>query len=319
MVKYTINRLVSGVVVLFVISLITFFVLTVIPGDAALLSLGTDATPERLEALRESMGLNQPWYERYFSWLTHFLAGNWGNSLFFGEDVLTLIMQRLMITVSLAVLSLLLAIPVAAIIGIFSALYQDKCIDRLARTVMQLGDAIPQFWLALIFLVFFSGKLGWFPVPGFIPVEEGWWRSLHSLLLPSIVVAIGLIGYLIRIIRSSMLSALEQDFMLMTRVNGLSPAQAVFKYALRSAVIAPVTTILMQLAGLLAGTVLVESIFALPGVGRLLLVAVEQRDIILLQGTVMFITGVVVCVNFLADILYRVINPMIQFGGERNA
>lgn len=319
MVKYTINRLLSGVVVLFVISLITFFVLTVIPGDAALLSLGTEATPERLEALREAMGLNQPWYARYFSWLTHFLAGDWGNSLFFGEDVLTLIRQRLMITVSLAVFSLLLAIPAAAIIGILSAIYQDKWIDRLARTIMQLGDAIPQFWLALIFLVFFSGKLGWFPVSGFIPVEEGWWKSLHSLLLPSIVVAIGLVGYLIRIIRSSMLSSLEQDFMLMTRVNGLSPRLAVFKYALRSAVIAPVTTILMQLAGLLAGTVLVESIFALPGIGRLLLIAVEQRDIILLQGMVMFITGVVVCVNFLADILYRMINPMIQFGGERNA
>ena len=319
MMKYILKRLVSSLIVLFVVSAITFFILSIIPGDTALMRLGTEATPELVEQLRESLGLNLPWYERYFHWASRVVRGDWGESLVFGEDVIILIMQRLPVSLSLAALSLMIAIPIATIMGILSAIYQHRWIDYVARTLMQIGEAIPQFWLALIFLVIFSGRLGWFPVTGYIPLSEGLFNSLHSLLLPAIVVSIGLIGFLIRIVRSSMLTALQQDFMLLPKVNGLPKTMALFKYALRSALIAPVTTIMLQLAGLLSGTVLVESVFSLPGIGRLLLIAVEKRDILLLQGLVMFITAAVVFVNFLADLLYRLINPMIRLGGEERA
>lgn len=319
MIRYIIKRLFSGLVVLFIVSFITFYILSIIPGDTALMRLGTEATPELVAQLRASMGLDLPWYERYIHWIGAFLRGDWGESLVFGEDVFTLILQRLPVTITLAALSLLIAIPIATIMGVVSAIYQNRWIDYVARTLMQIGEAVPQFWLALIFLVVFAGQLGWFPVAGYVPFEEGMLDSLHSLLLPAIVISFGLIGILIRIIRSSMLTALQQDFMLMPMVNGLPGKTAIFKYAFRSALIAPVTTVMMQLAGLLTGTVLVESIFALPGIGRLLLVAVEQRDILLLQGLVMFITATVVLINFLADILYRLINPLIRLGGEESA
>lgn len=319
MMKYTIKRLFSSLIVLFVVSVITFFILSIIPGDTALMRLGTEATPEVVEQLRESLGLNLPWYERYIHWASRVVRGDWGESLVFGEDVIILILQRLPVTLTLTALSLLIAIPVATVIGVLAAIYQHRWIDYLARTLMQIGEAVPQFWLALIFLVVFSGRLGWFPSAGYTPLEEGILKSIHSLLLPAIVISIGLIGILIRFVRSSMLTALQQDFMLLPRVNGLPKNVALFKYAFRSALIAPVTAVMMQLAGLLSGTVLVESIFSLPGIGRLILIAVEQRDILLLQGLVMFITAAVVFVNFLADLLYRLINPKIRLGGEDRA
>jgi peptide/nickel transport system permease protein len=316
MLKFIVKRLCSGAVVLFFISVITFFVIMQIPGDPALMMLGTDATPERVAEIQAAMGLNLPWYEQYFHWMGSLLSGDWGTSYVFGEQVLTLIMQRLPVTVSLALLSLVIAVPLAVVIGVFSALYKDRWIDYVARSLMQLGDAMPQFWLALVFLVFFSANLGWFPVAGFTSPEEGILASIHSILLSALVLAIGQIGPLIRIIRSSMLSSLEQDYMLMTAVNGFTKTHAVGKYALRGAVIAPLTIIGMQLAGILGGAVLVESIFALPGLGRLLLMTVEQRDLILLQGIVMFITGAVIVVNMVTDILYRMVNPLIRFGGS---
>jgi peptide/nickel transport system permease protein len=317
MLTFIVKRLFSGIVVLFFISVITFFVIMQIPGDPALLTLGTEATPERVAEIREAMGLNLPWYEQYFHWMGSLLTGDWGTSYVFGEEVLTLIMQRLPVTISLALLSLALAIPFAVVIGVLSALYKDRPIDYFARSFMQLGDAMPQFWLALVFLVFFSAQLGWFPVAGFTPPDEGVFASIHSILLPALVLAIGQIGPLIRIIRSSMLSSLEQDYMLMTEVNGFTKFHAVGKYALRGAVIAPLTIVGMQLAGVLGGAVLVESIFALPGIGRLLLMTVEQRDLILLQGIVMFITGTVIVVNLVTDVLYRLVNPLIRFGGSK--
>lgn len=314
--EFIIKRILSGLVVLLLISMFTFVVLMWIPGDPAVLTLGTDATPEKLEMLRESMGLNIPWYQQYFNWLKNLFSSDWGKSYIFGEEVLNLILQRLPVTLSLAVLSIVLALPLALILGILSALYKDRWIDYISRSFIQLGDAIPQFWLALIFLVIFAGNLGMFPISGYVAMDEGIAKSIHSIMLPSIVLAIGTIGPLIRIIRSSMLSALNQDYMLMTKVNGLTKFTAVFKYALRDAVIAPVTVLGMKFASLLGGTVLIESIFALPGIGRLLLMSVEQRDLILLQGIVIFITGSVVSINILMDIIYRIINPMIRFGGN---
>ncbi|AWI10937.1 hypothetical protein CQJ30_01220 [Caldibacillus thermoamylovorans] len=316
MLRFIMNRLFSGVVVLFFLTLITFLVLILIPGDPALLMLGTDATPEKVAEIQIALGLDKPWYQQYFQWITGILSGDWGTSYVFGEDVLVLLMQRLPVTISLAFLSMAIAIPIAIAIGVMSALYRERWIDYMARSIMQLGDAMPQFWLALVFLVIFSAKLGWFPVAGYTPVDEGVIASFHSILLPSIVLAIGQIGPLIRIIRSSMLSSLEQDYMLMTNVNGFTKFRAIGKYALRGALIAPLTIMGMQLTGILGGAVLIESIFALPGLGRLLLMTVEQRDLILLQGLVIFITGTVVLVNLMMDILYRAVNPLIRYGGS---
>lgn len=316
MLKLLVRRLLSALAVLFVVSFITFVVLLCIPGDAAQLVLGVDATPEKVAALREAMGLNEPWYIQYLDWIGGVLRGDWGTSYVYGENVWTLLCQRLPVTFSVALLSMLIAVVLSAVLGILAALKKDSPLDILARTVMQLGGALPSFWLAMLFMLFFASYLGWFPITGYTPMSEGFGACLRSIALPSFVLAIGELGILIRIVRSSMLTALDQDFMLSARVKGLPPRTAIVRYALRSAVIAPITISGMQLAKLLGGTVIVETIFALPGIGRLMLTAVEQRDITLLQGIVLFITSMVVLVSLVTDLIVMAVNPAIRTGEE---
>lgn len=287
-----------------------------IPGDPAQLILGVEATPEKVEALRASMGLDRPWYVQYMHWIQGVLTGNWGTSYLYGENVWTLICQRLPVTFSVALLSMAAALVVSAILGILAALKKGSPMDLLSRTVMQIGGAVPSFWLAMLFMLLFSSYLGWFPVTGYTAPGENFGAFLKCIALPSLVLAIGELGILIRIVRSSMLTALQQDFMMSANVKGLPPARAIVHYALRSAIIAPITISGMQLAKLLGGTVIVETIFALPGIGRLMLTAVEQRDIILLQGIVLFITSMVVLVSLVTDLAVMAANPTIRTGEE---
>jgi len=310
-----VKRLWSSLAVLFVVSLLTFFVLMRVPGDAAQLILGTEATPDKVAALREAMGLNLPWHRQYLNWIGGVLSGDWGTSYLFGENVAVLIRQRLPVTFSVAILSMLIAIPLASLFGVLAALNEGSWIDSVSRTLMQFGVALPSFWLSMLFMLVFSGKLRWFPVTGYVPPGDGLWPFLKSIALPSLALVLGETGILIRIIRSSMLSALKQDFMQSARAKGLPRATAIVKYALRSAIIAPITVAGMQFARLLGGTVVVESIFALPGIGRLLLTAVEQRDVVLLQGVALFVTGMVVLVSFAADCLVLWANPTIRTEG----
>ena len=316
MLKLVVRRLLSAIAVLFVVSLITFAVLLCIPGDPAQLILGVEATPEKVEALRASMGLDRPWYVQYMHWIQGVLTGNWGTSYLYGENVWTLICQRLPVTFSVALLSMAAALVVSAILGILAALKKGSPMDLLSRTVMQIGGAVPSFWLAMLFMLLFSSYLGWFPVTGYTAPGENFGAFLKCIALPSLVLAIGELGILIRIVRSSMLTALQQDFMMSANVKGLPPARAIVHYALRSAIIAPITISGMQLAKLLGGTVIVETIFALPGIGRLMLTAVEQRDIILLQGIVLFITSMVVLVSLVTDLAVMAANPTIRTGEE---
>ena len=309
MLKLVVRRLLSAIAVLFVVSLITFVVLLCIPGDPAQLILG-------VEALRASMGLDRPWYVQYMHWIQGVLTGNWGTSYLYGENVWTLICQRLPVTFSVALLSMAAALVVSAILGILAALKKGSPMDLLSRTVMQIGGAVPSFWLAMLFMLLFSSYLGWFPVTGYTAPGENFGAFLKCIALPSLVLAIGELGILIRIVRSSMLTALQQDFMMSANVKGLPPARAIVHYALRSAIIAPITISGMQLAKLLGGTVIVETIFALPGIGRLMLTAVEQRDIILLQGIVLFITSMVVLVSLVTDLAVMAANPTIRTGEE---
>lgn len=316
MLSYTLRRFLSALAVLLVVSALTFGVVLMMPGNPAQIILGTDATPEKLTLLEEAMGLDRPWYEQYCRWSVNFIRGEWGNSYVFGEQVRKLILQRLPVTFSITGGAMLLSVLLSALLGTAAALQQGGFIDGLSRTLMQLGVSIPSFWLAMLFMLLFSSRLGWFPVTGYAPVTEGVVPFLKSIALPCVVLAIGEMGILIRIIRSSMLESLKQDYMIGTSIKGLPKALSITKYAMRSAVIAPVTIIALQFAKLLGGTAIIESIFALPGVGRLLLTAVEQRDIVLLQGIVMFITTCVVVISFLTDIIYTIVNPTIRFTKE---
>ena len=312
MFNYVLDRLKSSIVVLFVVSIITFFVLMIIPGNPAQLILGADATPEAIQELHVAMGLDRPLYQQYFSWLLDLLKLDMGKSYVYGESVTVLIAKSIPVTFSLSIFAMIMAAFIAFLFGMISAIKKDSIADYFSRSIMQLGAAIPSFWIGMVFIVYFGVKLKLFPVSGFVPFEVNFFRFIKSITLPSLVLAIGEIGTLLRIIRSSMLDSLKQDYMDMARVKGLSSFKIYIKYALRGALTAPLTIIGMQFAKLAGGTVVVETIFALPGLGRLVLTAVEHRDIVLLQGLVMFITSTVIIITLIVDISVMFFNPRVK-------
>jgi peptide/nickel transport system permease protein len=312
MLNYILNRVKSSIVVLFVVSIITFVVLMIIPGDPAQLILGTEATPDVVQELHSAMGLDKPLYVQYGDWLISFLKLDMGTSYLYGELVTTLILNSLPVTLSIALYSMIIATIIAFIFGIISAIKKDSVIDYFSRSIMQLGTAIPSFWIGMVFVVFFGLKLKWFPISGYVPASESFIGFLKSITMPSVVLAIGEFGLLLRIIRSSMQESISQDYMDMAKVKGLSMGKIYLKYALRGAMVAPLTIIGMQFAKLVGGTTVVETVFALPGLGRLVLTAVEHRDIVLLQGLVMFITASVILITFIVDILIMFMNPRIK-------
>lgn len=312
MLNYILNRIKSSIVVLFVVSIITFVVLMIIPGDPAQLILGTEATPDVVQELHSAMGLDKPLYVQYGNWLISFLKLDMGTSYLYGESVTTLILNCLPVTLSIALYSMIIATIISFIFGIISAIKKNSFIDYFSRSIMQLGTAIPSFWIGMVFVVFFGLKLKWFPISGYVPASESFLGFIKSITMPSVVLAIGEFGLLLRIVRSSMQESISQDYMDMAKVKGLSMRKIYLKYALRGAMVAPLTIIGMQFAKLVGGTTVVETVFALPGLGRLVLTAVEHRDIVLLQGLVMFITASVILITFIVDILIMFMNPRIK-------
>lgn len=312
MLNYILSRVKGSILVLLVVSIITFMVLMIIPGDPAQLILGTEATPDTVKELHSAMGLDKPYYEQYGSWLIRLLKFDMGTSYLYGESVTTLILNCLPVTLTVALYSMIIATIIAFVLGIISAIKKNSVIDYFSRSIMQLGTAIPSFWIGMVFVVFFGLKLKWFPISGYVPASDSLIGFIKSITMPSVVLAIGEVGLLLRIVRSSMQESISQDYMDMARVKGLSIGKIYLKYALRGAMVAPLTIIGMQFAKLVGGTTVVETVFALPGLGRLVLTAVEHRDIVLLQGLVMFITSSVILITFIVDILIMFMNPRIK-------
>ena len=313
MLRYVLKRFFAAIAVIFAVSVITFAVLNIIPGNMAQLMLGPEATPEKLLELEISLGLDRPWYLQYLDWLKGFLTFDLGTSYMYGSSVGELILQRLPVTVSLTVFATLLATLTAILLGVLSAIKKNSIFDFFCRSVMQLGSALPAFWLGMLFIVFFGLRLQWFPVKGYVELADGFLPYLKSITLPSVVLAIGEVGMLLRTVRTAMLTELDEDFMDMARAKGLPNYMIYGKYALRGAMIAPLNVIGIQFAKLIGGSIVVESVFSMPGLGRLVLTAVEQRDIILLQGCVMFITTLVVLISLTIDILVMFLNPQIRY------
>ncbi len=303
MVKRLGKRFGSAVAVLFVVSLLTFCALHVVPGDTATLILGTDATQEALDQLRASMGLDRSLPEQYFSWIYGVCTGDWGTSRTYSAPVWGVIASTLPVTLALAVYATAIALVVALVLGCVSALRPGGAVDVVSRTVMQLASAVPGFWLAVLCMLFFAAYLGWFPVSGWVPFAEDPLGCVRSLTLPAVVLACGELGVLIRTVRSCVMDAQQQEYMLSAQVKGLTRARTVLTYVLRTSLSAPITVAGLQMAKLVGGTAAVERVFALPGLGNLLLVAVEQRDVMLVQGIVVFVTLAVVAVNLVVDVL----------------
>ena len=309
--RYLIRRLLVLILSLAAASLVIFAVLQLVPGDPASFMLGTGAQPETLAALRQQLGLDLPWPVRYGAWLGGILTGDLGQSLTYRTPVGSMIADRLAVSLPLALLALLLAVVLAFPIGMFAAARHGRAADTAVMAGTQIGVSLPNFWFAMLLVLLFAVNLQWLPAGGF----PGWTMplaALKSLILPAIALALPQAAILARVLRSSLIETLGQDYIRTARAKGLSRAQALRRHALRNALIPVLTIMGMQFSFLLAGAIIIENVFYLPGLGRMIFQAITQRDLIVVQSAVLVLVAAVILVTFLVDLAYAAVDPRLR-------
>ncbi|MCU6794298.1 MULTISPECIES: ABC transporter permease [Paenibacillus] len=309
---YLLKRILHLFPVLFILSIVVFFIIYLIPGDPASVMLGDGASPEIVEQLREQMGLNTPLYLQYVHWMSDVLHGNLGNSYFMKKSVTETIIERLGPTLSLAILAEIIAVIIAIPVGIFAAVRHGSAADKTVTAFSLFGITVPGFLLSLFLMLIFSVELKWLPVAGYKPLSAGLWEHLRHLILPAVALGVVHSAFLARITRSSMLEILNAGFIKTARSKGVKERSVIYKHALRNAFI-PILTIIGQSFGsLIAGATVTETIFNIPGLGQLLVNSVQRRDYAVIQGAVLFVAFLTVMINLLVDLLYAVIDPRIR-------
>jgi len=308
------RQVVRLVVVLFCVTLLTYMIVNILPGDVAIVILGNLATPEDIAGLRADLGLDRPMLVRYFDWLGSALSGDLGRSYRNGEPVVQAILDRLPVSLQLMVMAQVIALGIAIPVALLSVRRPGGLFDRISASAAFGFLAMPNFMLGIVLIYLFSVSLDLLPATGFTPISEGLWDNFESMILPSLT--LGLIEWtvLMRVLRSDLLTTLKEDFILLARAKGLPPWRVLLQHALRPSSFTLITILGLNIGGLIGGAVIVEQIFALPGVGRLLLGGIFNRDLILVQGTVAFIAVGFVVINFLVDMLYAVLDPRIRHG-----
>ena len=309
---FLLKRLTTLIATLVGASIVVFLVLEILPGDAALIMMGPDASPEAVKALSVKLGLDQPPLARYLSWIGGMLTGDLGQSHAYSSPVLDLILERLALTFPLALIAMTLTTVLALSAGIYAAMRHNKLGDVGLMSLTQVGIAIPNFWFAILLILLFSVHLQWFAAGGFPGWEDGVFEGLKAIFLPAISLAVVQSAILTRITRSSVLEVLREDFVRTARAKGLSKRATVWGHVLRNAMIPVITVMGLQFAELLAGTIVVENVFYLPGLGRLIFQAISNRDLIVVRNCVMLLATMVVVVNFIVDVLYAVIDPRVK-------
>lgn len=306
------KRFLTLLATLFGASIVIFLVMEILPGDPALVILGVEATPEAVKVLTKELGLDRPAMERYFSWIGGILQGELGNSYAYKVPVWELVEGALKITIPLAILSMILSVILALVIGLYAAANHNKASDVSLMGFSQLGISVPNFWLAVLLILFFAVNLRWLPPGGFPGWEEGIWKGIRALILPAVALATVQGAILARITRSSVLEVFREDYVRTARAKGLSQRATLWTHVLRNALIPVITVMGLQFANLLAGTVVVENVFHLPGLGSTVLKAINNRDTIVVENVVLMLAGMVVLTNFVVDLLYAVIDPRLK-------
>lgn len=308
------RRLAGLVITLVVVSLLIFAVMGLLPGDPASIMLGTSASPDTLAALRHELGLDQPLLVRYIHWLGGVLSGDLGQSYTYGVPVAGLILERLAVTLPLAVMAVALSVAIAIPLGVLAAAHRGGLVDAVASVFSQISVAVPAFWVALLLIILFSTTLGLMPAGGFPGWSAGIWPAVKALLMPSVALALPQAGVLTRVTRTAVLETLHEDFTRTAVAKGLSAQSVLWRHSVPNALI-PVFTILgLQFTFLVAGAVLVENVFNLPGLGRLAYQALSQRDIVVMQDVVLFFAALVIIMNFIVDLSYLAIDPRLRKG-----
>jgi len=305
------RRIANFVLTLWAVSIVVFAAMNVLPGDPALTILGLDATDDALAALREQLGLNRPLLTRYFTWIGHALIGDFGISHSFGVPVSDLISERLPLTLSLAFFGIVFTVVLALVLGVGAAANHRKPGDWGVMFLSQLGIAVPAFWLSILLVMLFAVNLRWLP-PGGFPGWDEPVQALRSLILPTVALALVQSAVLARVTRSSLLEVMRQDYVRTARASGFSQARVLWRHVLPNALVPIITIIGMQFAALVTGTIVIENVFYLPGLGRLIFQSIANRDLPTVQALVMLFAAIVVTANFLVDMAYVLIDPRLK-------
>jgi peptide/nickel transport system permease protein len=317
---FLVKRLLSFFITLAVASALVFAVLELLPGNAAEVILGESATAESLASLKAQLGLDRPAWTRYTQWVGGLLTGHTAHSISYGSPTSELISERLQVSLPLAVMAMLLTVVLALSLGVYAASRHHRIGDVGVMTVSQLGIAMPNFWFAILLILVFAVRLQWVSAGGFPGwhVDDGsgevWtvWEGIKALLLPAIALALVQAAILARVTRSAVLEVMREDFVRTARAKGLTRRQALWRHVLRNAMIPVLTVAGLQFANLITGTIVVENVFVLPGVGRLVFQAIANRDLVVVRDVVMLLAAVVVAVNFVVDVLYAWIDPRLR-------
>jgi peptide/nickel transport system permease protein len=312
MIVFLVRRCAGFLVALVAATLIVFLVLEVLPGDPARIMLGVEAQPESVALLRAELGLDRPAPERYVAWIGGLLHGDLGTSYTYHVPVAELVGERLAVTVPLALISTCLSVVLALVLGLTAASHRDGPADIGIMAVTQLGIAVPNFWFAILLILLFAVTLGWLPSGGFPGWGAGIAASLKSLLLPALSLAVVQAAVLARITRSAVLDVLDEDFVRTARAKGNSRNRTLWRHILRNALIPVVTIMGLQFSALLAGTIIVENVFYLPGLGRLIFQAITQHDLVVIKDVVVLLAALVIAINFAVDLLYLAIDPRLR-------
>jgi peptide/nickel transport system permease protein len=314
MLGFLARRLFYLLPVLFAVSLLTFLIASLLPGDLAYVILGDQATPEKVAALRHDMGLDQPIWWRYLGWLGHVLEGDFGRSFRTGQTVLQAVAERLPVSFELMLLAELGALAIGIPLAIACAVRSGSAFDRFVTGTAFSMLSLPAFLSAILLIYFFAVELRWLPATGYVPFSEDPLGNLRCFVLPALTLALGEWPVLMRVLRSDMIATLQEDYIAMARAKGLKPSRILLVHALKPSSLTLVTVTGINIGRLMGGTVIVESIFALPGIGRLLLGSIYTRDLIILQGVVLCVAVGYVLINFIVDMLYAMLDPRIRYG-----
>lgn len=310
--RYVLRRLRQLVLVVLAVTFLTFVLVSVLPGDVAYDIAGQDATEEVVAAIREDLGLDRPIPLRYLEWLGNFVSGDWGRSYRTDEPVLEGILTRFPVSLELMLVAQVFALLLAVPLGILSAWRSGRPVDRLIAASGFMSLSIPPFMGAIVLILLFSLELGWLPTSEYKPLSEGLWANLRAFILPGLAIALAEWTVLMRVLRADMIGVLQQDFISLARSKGLPTWIIILRHALKPASFSMITIFGLQVGTLVGGSIIIETIFALPGVGRLLISAIYARDFIVVQGVVTFIAFAYVFVNFLVDMLYAVLDPRVR-------
>lgn len=310
--KYILRRIITFIVTLMLISVFTFGAFNVIPGDPALVMLGTNASPERVETLRKELGLNESLTKRYVTWVANFIKGDFGKSIRFSEPVKDLVSKRIPVTVSLAVLSLFIIFIIAVPLSIFSAKREGSFVDTMINTICQINIGIPSFFLGVIIILIFGIVLKVFSPGAYVDYNKDFIGFLKYLIAPAVTIALPNIAVVVKFLRAAVIKEKTKDYVRTAYSKGNKEGTVLYVHVLKNALITVITLMGMIVAGILGGSIIVEQIYSLPGIGNLLIMGISTRDFPLTQTLVLYLAFIVVVINFFVDVLYQAIDPRIR-------